>query len=127
MTDLKTLSIEALEELIKAARAEIDSRKKIGVARVEFGSYNDRRYSRPWIAVVSNWEVGGRPELEFGSWVGNARDGGIVEIKAKDGDIIRWGRKDNRGNGTMNKWGVFRNGEIEEITPETARELFKGE
>lgn len=124
--NLQELSNEELVSLIAEAQKIIDSRKQTGTARVEFYGYNARRYSKPWIAVVTEWPVGGRPELEFGSFVGDDTDGGFAEITAKEGQIIRWGQRDNRGNGTKNKWGVFRNGEVVEIDQTEARDLFGG-
>lgn len=124
--NLQELSNEELVNLIAEAQKIIDSRKQTGTARVEFYGYNARRYSKPWIAVVTEWPVGGRPELEFGSFVGNDEDGGFAEIKAKEGQIIRWGQRDNRGNGTKNKWGIFRVGEVVEIDQTEARDLFGG-
>jgi hypothetical protein len=62
----------------------------------EFGSYNSRRYGRPWIAKLVAWEVGKQPVLSWGSNV----DAHNVEIEAEAGDIVRWGQRDNRGNNT---------------------------
>ena len=63
---------------------------------IEIGSYNSRRYSRPWIGRITAWPVGARPEL---AWGGYAEDdnGGELEIEAQAGDIIRWGQRDGRG------------------------------
>lgn len=122
---MKNMSNDELLALIEKAREIIRSRQQAGTARVDFPEYNARRFSRPWIAVVTAWPVGGRPELEFGAFVGSADEGGFCEISAKEGDIIRWGRKDSRGNYSINKWGVFRNGEVSEIDQEEARELFE--
>lgn len=121
---MKNMSNDELLALIEKAREIIRSREQSGTARVEFEGYNARRFSRPWIAIVTEWTVGGRPELEFGSFVGSANDGGYCEIAAKEGDIIRWGRKDTRGNYSINKWGVFRSGEVVEIDQGEARDLF---
>lgn len=71
----------------------------------EFGSYNQRRYSRPWIARVSAWPVGGRAELAWGTYLGDDT-GGTVEIEASEGDVIRYGQKDNRGNGGSANWAI---------------------
>lgn len=40
---------------------------------VEYDAYNLRRYSRPWIARVSAWPVGGVPTMEWGSYVGDEK------------------------------------------------------
>ena len=59
------------------------------------GSYNVRRYSKPWIAKV---DFGRNPNGEFlwGNWVGQAGEEGILIIAAEPGDIIARGQKDFR-------------------------------
>ncbi len=86
---------------------------------VEFGSYNSRRYGRPWIAKVIAWPIGGRPELSFGGNVGSH----LVEIDAEPGAIVRWGQKDHRGNNTTARWGIVQlENAIEDCSAEQARE-----
>lgn len=70
-----------------------------------FGSYNQRRYGRPWICKITSWPVGGKPEVQWGAYCGTD-DGGEVEIEAAAGDIVRTGQKDNRGNGTSADWYI---------------------
>lgn len=63
----------------------------------EWGPYNERRYSKPWAARVTAWPVGQRqPDVEWGTFIGNSDEGGIVEIEAEPGDIVRWGQRDQR-------------------------------
>ena len=71
-----------------------------------FDGYNFRRYDRPWIAKITDWPIGSKPTLNFGGWIGNDKDGGEAEIDANAGDIICYGQRDNRGNGTVNAWGI---------------------
>lgn len=71
-----------------------------------FDGYNFRRYDRPWIAKITDWPIGSKPTLKFGGWIGNDKDGGEAEIDANAGDIIRYGQRDNRGNGTVNAWCI---------------------
>lgn len=71
----------------------------------EFNGYNQRRYGRPWIAKITSWPVGGKPEVEWGRYLGDD-DGGEVEIEANPGDIIRTGQKDHRGGNTDAGWYV---------------------
>jgi len=86
----------------------------------ETGSYNGRRYSRPWIAKVTSW-TGVKPTLKWGNFISNAEDGGIMVIDAEVGDIIRYGQKDNRGNGTENSWAIVEpNGSLRRVTPAEA-------
>ena len=95
-----------------------------------YGSYNARRYSRPWIAKITAWPVGGRPELAFGSYLGNHDGtsqvtGGEVEIMAFPGSILRSGQKDSRGNGGSNDWWeAMPDGSMRSIGQGEARKLW---
>lgn len=59
--------------------------------------YNQRRYSKPWVAVV-DFSTNNNGEFKWGSWVGDHRNGseGLLVITANDGDIIALGQKDFR-------------------------------
>ncbi|MFH1547127.1 MAG: hypothetical protein ABIC57_01420 [bacterium] len=70
-----------------------------------FGSYNSRRYGRPWIGKITSWPIGKQSEISWGSYLGND-NGGEVEIEANPGDIIRTGQKDNRGGNTSGDWYI---------------------
>jgi hypothetical protein len=76
------------------------------IVRVDFSAENDRRYGRPWIARVSKWPVGGKAELDWGTFLGTVSEGGVCEIEAQAGDVIRYGQKDNRGNHSVSKWAI---------------------
>jgi hypothetical protein len=93
---------------------------------VEYGEYNFRRYSRPWIARVTAWPVGGVPTMQWGSYVGD-ENGGEVEIMAAPGDIIRDGRRDGRGgNNTISDWSVvMADYTLRKISQVEARKLFR--
>ena len=94
--------------------------EKIRVAK-KWGGYNQRRYSRPWIAAITAWPVGGRPELSWGGYAGDD-SGGELEIMAAPGDIIRYGQRDGRGNGGSNEWAIVRqDGAISDCTQAEAR------
>jgi len=87
---------------------------------IERGSYNQRRYSKPWIARVTSWEK--KPELAWGEYHGDD-NGGTLEITAEPGDIIRWGQKDYRGNGGRNEWVIVTDdGEPHTVSQASARE-----
>lgn len=90
-------------------------------------AYNEHRYGLPWIAKVTKWAVGGKPELSFGTFLGTPGSSGECEIEAEPGDIIRWGQKDYRNpSKSESKYGVVSpTGEIRTITMVEARELFK--
>jgi hypothetical protein len=68
---------------------------------ITFDAYNPRRYGRPWIAKITDWQIGKQPVLEFGALVGLT-----AEIEASPGAIVRWGQRDNRGNHTTSCWGI---------------------
>jgi hypothetical protein len=77
----------------------------VGIVVVTYEShgYNDRRYSKPWIAKVTAWPVGGYPVLAFGSCV----DGEIAELDAEVGDLVKYGQKDLRKpRGTTNEFAI---------------------
>ena len=84
-------------------------------------SYNDRRYSKPWIARIVKWELGGYPQLEFGS-----SDYSSAETYGVAGDIVKCGQKDYRGNKSDNDFYlVDRDLKLIKLTDEQARELFR--
>jgi len=60
-------------------------------------SYNQRRFSKPWIARVT-FDASGKAEFQWGEWVGDHRNGsdGLLIIEAGEGDIIARGQKDFR-------------------------------
>lgn len=97
---------------------------------IEFSTYNERRYSRPWIFLVEKWETGKLPAGHFGNFTGRPGQNGDAEIEAKPGDIIRWGQKDYRnGKYTESNWGIVNyDGTVTEIPQKQARTIFlKGE
>lgn len=61
---------------------------------IETGSYNNRRYGKPWIAKVDFSDAKG--VFAWGDWVGEAGSAGMVMIEAQPGDIIAQGQKDHR-------------------------------
>jgi hypothetical protein len=79
------------------------------------GSYNQRRYSKPWIARV---DFGKNPngDFTFGDWVGDHYNGssGLLVIEANTGDIIATGQKDFRQpkNSTPDWYVVDENGKL---------------
>jgi hypothetical protein len=92
---------------------------------VEYGSYNTRRYGKPWIAKITAWPVGGKPELEWGAYCGDD-DGGECEIESQAGDIIRSGQRDGRGNGGSNDWYIVEaNGSLTCVDQPEARKAWE--
>lgn len=80
-------------------------------------SYNQRRYSKPWIAKV-DFSKNPKGEFIWGSWVGDAREGseGLLVIEANEGEIIAHGQKDFRGNNTHTTYCQVRDGKLVELS-----------
>lgn len=58
-------------------------------------SYNDRRYSKPWIAKLSL--SGNELKFNFGTWCGDAGSEGVLILdNVEIGDYIARGQKDFR-------------------------------
>ena len=83
--------------------------------KIETSNYNDRRYGKPWIARVDF--TSGKPDYQWGDWIGTPGYEGVLTIKATPGDIIARGQKDNRNprNSAPSFFVVTPNGEIEPL------------
>lgn len=107
---LGNLNIDDLNAYLAAVQTEIARRSSAPTERVRItistASYNDRRYTKPWIARITSWGVGGRPDMEFGGFLGRPGTAGELEIMARAGDVIRRGQKDLRGGNTVADWFV---------------------
>ena len=85
-----------------------------------FGSYNQRRYSCPWGAIVTL--SNGKPAYNFcGFFTGNHRNGtggDVIISNATPGQIVAFGQKDNRNpKYTENDWYVVDNeGNLQDIS-----------
>jgi len=122
-SQIQATDTDTLNALLAAIQAELSNRQTAHPIRValHFGGYNERRYGRPWIGRITSWPVGGRPEIEWGRYIGDD-SGGEAEIMAQPGDIVRWGQKDNRGNNTDNSWGIVEaDGSIRSVEQPEAR------
>ena len=69
-----------------------------------FGSYNRRRYSRPWVCKMSD-----DGQYDFSCRVGcytgqEGEEGEVVVFHPVEGQVYAYGRKDRRGNGTLIKY-----------------------
>lgn len=71
------------------------------------GSYNSRRYSKPWAAIITFDGTGkAKYNFEAGTYLGND-EGGALIITAQPGDIIAAGQKDNRKpQNSDNNWYI---------------------
>ncbi len=81
---------------------------------IKTNSYNQRRYSKPWIAIVDfTYDLKG--EFKWGTWVGDHNSGsdGLLIIDVDEGDIIARGQKDFRKpQNSAPDWYQVRNGEL---------------
>lgn len=86
-------------------------------------SYNDRRYSKPWIALITDWPIGGHPKLQFSCAIDNQ----TAELEANPGTIVKLGQKDYRKpSHSINNFGVTDiHGNITIINGAEARKLFE--
>jgi hypothetical protein len=91
---------------------------------IERGSYNHRRYSKPWIAKIGDWP-GGKATLEWGHYYGDD-GGGTLEIDVDAGDIVRMGQKDYRHPKNESHWYMVEDGgKLRELEGESeARKLW---
>lgn len=69
----------------------------------QFESYNQRRYSAPWVCLVS---PNGRYDFSksVGTYTGNAYSGEAGDLVVHEpviGQVYGYGQKDRRGNQTM--------------------------
>ena len=94
---------------------------------MHFGSYNWRRYSRPWGAVISLHDDGWHYDFT-GAWLGDASEGGDVVIHNVDADtIVAFGQKDNRNpRRTENNWyAVQPDGTLTPVGKREARKIIE--
>ena len=88
---------------------------------IELSAVNQRRYGPAWIATVTAWPIGKTPALRFGGRV----DYNTAEIDAKANSLVKFGRKDHRGNNTENSFGkVEQDGTISILTNRAARDYW---
>lgn len=89
--------------------------------RVSTPGYNPRRYRQPWIARVTGWQ-GSKPAMDFGAYVGDPINGGLLTIDAAPGDIVRIGQKDTqRTDRSQDDWRIVaEDGETLEPTTRAA-------
>ena len=100
------------------------------IIKKEIDCYNERRYGRPWAAIVTF--AGIKTHYNFtGNYIHNDSVGssGEVQIMAKKDDIIAFGQKDNRGNNNKKDFFVVKNdkGDLESISQLDAQEKFLAE
>lgn len=75
------------------------------IASEHFNSYNERRYSRPWAALVTYETPTAKPSYDFtnSTYDGKHGDAGDAIVGCAPYDIVAFGQRDNRKpSGTEN-------------------------
>lgn len=94
-------------------------------------SYNQRRYSRPWIARVT-FDNNGKATFTWGNWIGDGANGsaGTLLLDVQPGDIVAVGQKDYRKpqNSSPSWYQVGADGDLLDInTKAQAYRLYREE
>ena len=66
-----------------------------------FGSYNERRYSRPWVCLMTptgSYDFSSRVGIYTGAQPGDAGD--LMVFEPRTGQVYGYGQKDRRGKKT---------------------------
>jgi signal peptidase I len=79
------------------------------VVIANFGEFNQRRYSAPWVCTMTE---DGRYDFKarVGTYTGNARNGeagDLVVFEPQEGLVYAYGQKDNRGSHTEIHWALW--------------------
>ena len=83
---------------------------------IDTSTYNERRYGKPWIALVS-FASASKTNFDFGEWAGQEGYSGMLELECENGDIIARGQKDNRNpKNSVPEFYIVKNGELEPIS-----------
>ncbi len=105
---MRTVKIPS--NVAKALNLKILSSHKINV---DTDSYNERRYGKPWIAIVTFDSPKG--DYSFGDWVGHPGEDGQLVLKAETNDVVVIGQKDNRGKSDFEFYYVDDKGKLQDL------------
>ena len=87
----------ALKESWKEAKKVAEEIKNVVVEH--FYSYNPRRYSTPWVCVMTDGKYGFSKRV--GEYTADKGDeGDLIIYQPEAGQVYGWGQKDYRGNNT---------------------------
>lgn len=92
---------------------------------ISWPSYNQYKCGRPWIGKIIAWETAKKPEMRWGAWIGNAEDGGVLEIDVEPGDVIRYGQVCGARRREQHWALVLPTGEKKKITAAEALRAFR--
>lgn len=94
------------------------------ISVMDFGSYNERRYSRPWCAKVYLQQF--TIKYDFcGVYTGSVGLAGSVMVDATVGDVVAAGQKDYRGNSSIHKFFLVEENGLKEVTKDEALKILK--
>lgn len=84
--------------------------------KIETGFYNDRRYGRPWIAIV-DFSSSKQGDFKFGEFVGDDKSGRLFVV-CEPGDIIAQGQNDFRKpkKSSPDYFRAGENGQLEKLS-----------
>ena len=87
----------------------------------KYESFNQRRYSNPWVAIVD--KKTGKPDFSkrVGGYTGGYGRGEAGELYVTDPqefDVYMYGQKDYRGNNTERHYVQYVFGQFREISPD---------
>lgn len=93
--------------------------------QIATGTYNERRYGKPWIARVTFPNAKG--DFHFGEWVGQEGREGLLLVDAEPGDVVARGQKDFRKprNSAPDFFIVTDDGELEPASKADAYQHYK--
>ena len=66
------------------------------IIEIDTQPYNERRYSKPWIAKVTFPKEKPDGQFAWGHWVGQEGDTGLLSVAVQPGDVVAQGQKDYR-------------------------------
>lgn len=114
---------DAQDDAERDVRPDVDSTDY----EIPFPRYDPDRFSAPWVAIVTRWEITERPLLRWGHCLqGAPGEPARLSIRSHPGNIIRWGIKDYH-YGTRNQWWGLTgpNGRIARLTAADARDAWR--
>lgn len=84
-----------------------------------YSSFNRRRYSNPWVAIID--QETGDPDFKnkIGGYTGafgKGEEGDLYIIDPQEGVVYTYGQKDYRGGNTERGYLIYKDGEFVEIS-----------
>lgn len=86
-----------------------------------YPSFNQRRYSDPWVAIVNPQTAKPDFSRKVGGYTGrynSGEAGDLYVVQPVEGAVYMYGQKDYRGNNTERKYVQYINGEFRCVAPE---------